>query len=103
MAGVGRKIDTTGVDVCVVMPAEETIVECDEGGFTLQVRKATRAVRRRHDGEIVYHRTLIECCILAGGTDDGGLDMEIPVAGLTMGIALRPRGAAGCCSFMFHC
>jgi hypothetical protein len=85
------------------MPAEETIVEWKEGGFTLRVRKAARAARRRHDGEIVYHRALIECCILAGDTDDGGLDMEIPVAGLTMGIALRPRGAAGCCSFMLDC
>jgi len=32
---------------------------------------------------------------LAGDTDDGGLDMEMPVAGLTIGMALRPRVAAG--------
>jgi hypothetical protein len=35
---------------------------------------------------------------LAGDTEEGGLDMEIPVAGLMMGIALRPRVAAGWCS-----
>lgn len=35
----------------------------------------------------------------AGDTEGGGLDMLMPVAGLMMGIALRPRVAAGWCSF----
>jgi hypothetical protein len=39
------------------------------------------------------------CCILAGDTDGGGLDMEMPVSGLMMGMALRPRVAAGWWSF----
>lgn len=43
----------------------------------------------------------MDCCILAGETDDGGLAMVIPVAGLMMGMALRPRVAAGWCSFTF--
>jgi len=43
----------------------------------------------------VYHRRPIACCILAGDTDGGGLDMLIPVLGLTMGMALRIRVAAG--------
>lgn len=42
-----------------------------------------------------YHRRPIFCCSLAGDNDNGGLDMEMPVAGLTMGIALRPRVAVG--------
>ncbi len=50
-------------------------------------------------GLLVYHRR--DCCILAGDTDDGGLDMEMPVAGLMMGMALRPRVAAGWWSLMF--
>lgn len=33
-----------------------------------------------------------------GDNDTGGLGMEMPVAGLTMGIALRPRAAEGWCS-----
>lgn len=37
----------------------------------------------------------MECCILAGDTEGGGLDMVMPVAGLMMGMALRPRVAAG--------
>lgn len=31
----------------------------------------------------------------AGDSDGGGLDMLIPVMGLMMGMALRPRVAAG--------
>lgn len=43
-----------------------------------------------------YHRRpMTLCCIRAGETDGGGLDMEMPVAGLTMGMALRARVAAG--------
>lgn len=45
-----------------------------------------------------YHRRPMECCILAGDTEGGGLDMVMPVAGLMMGMALRPRVAAGWCS-----
>jgi hypothetical protein len=44
----------------------------------------------------LYHLRPIPCCILAGDTDGGGLDMLIPVDGLTMGIALRTRVATGC-------
>ena len=43
------------------------------------------------------------CCILAGDTDGGGLDMEMPVSGLMMGMALRPRVAAGWWSFKLEC
>jgi len=43
----------------------------------------------------LYHLRPIPCCILAGDTDGGGLDMLIPVVGLTIGIALRTRVAAG--------
>lgn len=39
-------------------------------------------------------------CILAGETDEGGLDMVRPFAGLMMGMALRVRVAAGWWSFM---
>lgn len=31
----------------------------------------------------------------AGDTEGGGLDMDTPVAGLIMGMALRPRVAEG--------
>jgi len=37
--------------------------------------------------------------IRAGDTDGGGLDMEMPVAGLIIGIALRARVAEGWWSF----
>jgi hypothetical protein len=50
-----------------------------------------------------YHRLLTGCCILAGDTDWGGLDMEMPVAGLMMGMALRARVAEGWWSFMAGC
>lgn len=46
----------------------------------------------------IYHR-LPMCCIRAGDTDGGGLDMVRPLAGLMMGIALRARVAAGACNF----
>jgi len=52
---------------------------------------------------IVYHRPLMACCILAGDTDGGGLDMVRPLAGLMMGIALRARVAAGWCNFKPDC
>lgn len=42
------------------------------------------------------------CCILAGDTEGGGLDMEMPVRGLMMGMALRPRVAAGWWSLMLE-
>lgn len=45
-------------------------------------------------------------CILAGETDGDGLLMAAPVAGLTMGMALRPRAAAAlvccCCCCIFR-
>lgn len=47
-----------------------------------------------------HHRLLTGCCILAGDTDCGGLDMEMPVAGLMMGMALRARVAEGWWSLM---
>jgi hypothetical protein len=55
------------------------------------------SVKEVHAGspDIYHRRPTMECCILPGETDGDGLDMEIPVAGLTMGIALRPRVAAG--------
>jgi hypothetical protein len=43
------------------------------------------------------------CCILAGDTDGDGLAMVMPVAGLTIGMALRVRVAAGWCSFKLDC
>ena len=45
--------------------------------------------------ESTYHRRFMDWCSLEGDTEDGGLDMEAPVAGFTIGIALRPRVAAG--------
>jgi hypothetical protein len=43
-----------------------------------------------------YHRLpTVCCCILAGETEGGGLDIEMPVAGLMMGMALRARVAEG--------
>ncbi len=39
----------------------------------------------------------------AGDTEGGGLDMEMPVAGLMMGMALRPRVAEGWWSLMLDC
>jgi hypothetical protein len=45
----------------------------------------------------------MECCNLAGETDGGGLDMVMPVAGLMMGMALRPRVAEGWWIFMLEC
>lgn len=48
----------------------------------------------------IYHRRPMPCCIRAGDTEGGGLDMVIPVVGLMMGMALpRVRVAAGWCSF----
>jgi hypothetical protein len=44
------------------------------------------------------------CCIRAGDTEGGGLDMVMPVVGLMMGMALpRARVAAGWCSFRDDC
>lgn len=48
----------------------------------------------------LYHRRPIDCwTIRAGETDGGGDDIEMPVAGLMIGIALRARVAAGWWSF----
>ena len=51
---------------------------------------------------VIYHR-LPMCCILAGETDGGGLDIVRPLAGLMMGIALRARVAAGACNLRLDC
>jgi len=45
-------------------------------------------------GLALYHLRML-CCILEGDTEGGGLDMVMPVAGLTMGMALRARVAEG--------
>lgn len=42
----------------------------------------------------VYHRRR-DCCSAAGDTEGEGLAMVMPVAGLMMGMALRPRVAEG--------
>lgn len=56
------------------------------------------------DGENAYHRRPMACCIRAGDTEGGGLDMEMPVEGLTIGMALpRIRVAAGWCNFKVDC
>src|SRR5690625_4690209 len=50
-----------------------------------------------------YHRRPRGVCMPAGDTEGGGLDMEMPVAGLMMGMALRPRVAEGWWSLMLDC
>lgn len=48
---------------------------------------------------MIYHRRpIVVVCILEGDTEGGGLDMEIPVTGFTIGMALRGRevGAGWC-------
>lgn len=52
----------------------------------------------KRDDPVIYHRLPI-CCIRAGDTDGGGLDIVRPFAGLMIGIALRARVAAGACNF----
>lgn len=42
-------------------------------------------------------------CILAGDTEGGGLLIVAPVAGFTIGMALRPRVAAGWCNLRLEC
>jgi hypothetical protein len=74
----------------------------------LQRRRRLRAAQSRLGvtearREPPYHRLLTGCCILAGDTDCGGLDMEMPVAGLMRGMAFRARVAAGWCIFMVDC
>lgn len=54
-------------------------------------------------GSTPYHLRPMPCCILAGETEGGGLDIVMPVAGLTMGMALRARVAAGWWSFKLDC
>jgi hypothetical protein len=61
------------------------------------------ASRKRDVTAIPYHRLPTGCCILAGDTEGGGLDMEMPVAGLMMGMALRARVAEGWWSFRVDC
>jgi hypothetical protein len=71
-----------------------TILICnDDDGFRL-AQSRLRATEARHVPP--YHRLPTGCCcILAGETEGGGLDMEMPVAGLMMGMALRARVAEG--------
>src|SRR5690554_2417319 len=45
---------------------------------------------------------MVVWCILPGDTEGGGLFIVIPVAGLMIGIALRPRVAAGWCNCRFE-
>ena len=54
-------------------------------------------------GVAAYQRRPRGCCIRPGDTDGEGLDMVRPLAGLTMGMALRVRVAAGWCSFSIAC
>jgi len=54
------------------------------------------ASQRRDVSAPPYHRRAsVCCCIRAGDTEGGGLDMTPPVAGLMIGMALRERVAAG--------
>jgi hypothetical protein len=64
----------------------------DDGGFGRASSRLGVTEARR---EPPHHRRLTGCCILAGDTEGGGLDMEMPVAGLMMGMALRARVAEG--------
>lgn len=65
------------------------------------LRSASRQESARgREAAAAYQRRPMACCILAGEMEGGGLDMEMPVRGLMMGMALRPRVAAGWWSFM---
>jgi hypothetical protein len=56
----------------------------------------SRHLPSQNETAATYHRRPMACgCIRAGDTDGGGLDMEMPVAGLMIGMALRARVAAG--------
>lgn len=77
-------------------------VETEEIALAFQPAPVWSAEKQKPAEQVycVYQRRpSVCCCILAGDTDCGGLDMLIPVLGLTMGIALRIRVAAGWCSF----
>lgn len=64
-------------------------------GWSLRNGRDWLASRCKESDTSLYHLRPIPCCILAGDTDGGGLDMLIPVVGLTIGIAFRTRVAAG--------
>lgn len=57
----------------------------------------------RSSGQGAYHLRPRAGCIRAGDTDGEGLVMVIPVAGLTIGMALRARVAEGWWSLMADC
>jgi len=108
----GRKEKNRCLLVWMLVPAKMN--SCDERMRTvilqprLQRRRRLRVAQSRLGvtearREPPYHRLLTGCCILAGDTDCGGLDMEMPVAGLMMGMAFRARVAAGWCIFMVDC
>jgi len=83
------------------LPARTTAkLECRKTKDRVRAKLASLICGKQKQAQQVYQRRLIVCCcILAGDTDWGGLDMLIPVLGLTMGIAFRIRVAAGWCSF----
>jgi hypothetical protein len=60
-----------------------------------QKTEAGKLPQKKESGASLYHLRPIPCCILAGDTDGGGLDMLTPVWGFTIGIALRIRVADG--------
>lgn len=66
-------------------------------GFVSTSIPPQRKGRSADETGAIYHRRR-DCCRRAGDSDSGGLGMEMPVAGLTMGMALRPRVAEGWCS-----
>lgn len=80
-------------------------------GFTFQNFATTttarlarsRLVSQKQDVHPYHRRPMACCCIRAGDTDGGGLDMLRPVAGLMMGMALRARVAEGWWSFKPEC
>lgn len=58
------------------------------------------ALRHKSETSATYHRPRMDCCcIRAGETDGGGLDIVMPVRGLMIGMALRARVADGWWSF----
>jgi len=72
----------------------------DDDGLGSGAQSRSGVTEARDVSAPPYHRRFIVCCcILAGDTEGGGLDMVMPVAGLTIGIALRARVAEGWCSF----
>jgi len=61
--------------------AQQCLEDLDQGATSLATGK-------------VYQRRWLDCCIMPGEIDDGGL-MRVRVSGFTMGIGLRDRMAEG--------